>query len=95
MAVLHVPMSEAADLIRALLAEATRLGLDPTTAVKTSSDGTFGFSLIVPDEVAQVVLGTPEPADPEPEEPAPKPAKKAAKKTVAKKAAEPVVEEEE
>ena len=50
MAVVHVRQDEAAPVIRELLAAAQRLGL-PASVVKTSSDGFFGFSLVVPDEV--------------------------------------------
>lgn len=96
MAVIHVPMSEAADQIRKLLAAAQELGLDPTTAVKTSSDGMFGFSLIVPDEVLDRSLGVaadkpnhPD-SEPEPEEP---PKRKGGRPR--KAAAEPVVEVQE
>lgn len=100
MAVIHVPMSEAAPVIRELLEAAQRLGLDPSV-VKTSTDGFFGFSLLVPDEVddmaAQIRIENrpqpdPEP-DPEPEEPAPVPKKKGGRSR--KAAAEPVVEEEQ
>lgn len=96
MAVIHVPMNEAAEIIRDLLAAATRLGLDPTTTVKTSSDGIFGFSLIVPDEVDDMaalirIERTGATKDPEPQEPAPK--KKGGRPR--KAAAEPVVEGQE
>ena len=50
MTVVHVPQNEAAEPIRALLKAAQELGL-PASVVATSSDGVFGFSLIVPDEV--------------------------------------------
>ena len=88
MTVVHVPQNEAGPVIRELLAAAEALGL-PASVVATSSDGTFGFSLIVPDEVHEKAFPTAEP-EPEPEEPAPK--KKGGRP---KKAAEPVVEEEE
>lgn len=50
MAVVHVPQNEAAPMIRQLLKAAEELGL-PASVVATSSDGVFGFSLVVPDEV--------------------------------------------
>lgn len=100
MAVVHVPPGEATRIAQQLLGWAADRGMDPGV-VKTSSDGLFGFSFVVPDELIEGytadmgdVVAVPKQVDPAPEEPAPKPAKKAAKKAV-KKAAEPVVEEQE
>lgn len=87
MAVVHVPVNEAAPVILELLAAAARLGL-PAAVVKTSSDGLFGFSLVVPDEVydmaAQIRIE---------QQPEPKPKNKGGRPR--KVAAEPVVEEQE
>jgi hypothetical protein len=100
-AVIHVPQSEAAPMIRQLLAAAQELGLS-AAVVKTASDGVFGFSLVVPDEVLAKAQAAPpvstedEPEEPvvsnedEPEEPAPKRRGRPRKPT-----AEPVVEEQE
>jgi len=88
MAVVHVPQNEAAEPIRALLKAAQELGL-PASVVATSSDGLFGFSLIVPDEVHAKAF--PELAEEVKDEPAPK--KKGGRPR--KVAVEPVVEEEE
>lgn len=97
MTVVHVPQNEAAPVIRQLLAAAEQLGL-PASVVATSSDGTFGFSLIVPDEVhakafpALYAEAKTQLEDPEPEpEPAPKKKGGRPRKVVA----EPVVEEAE
>ncbi len=94
MAVIHVPQNDAAPVIRELLAAAERLGL-PASVVATSSDGFFGFSLIVPDEVDHMAAairieqqGTPK--DPAPQDPAPK--NKGGRPR--KAAAQPVVEED-
>lgn len=95
MAVVHVPPGEATRIARQLLDWAADRGMDPSV-VKTSSDGIFGFSFIVPDELIEgykpemgdVVA---KPQDPEPEEPAPK--RKGGRPR--KAAAEPVVEEQE
>jgi hypothetical protein len=103
MAVIHVPMSEAAPVIRELLEAAQRLGLDPSV-VKTSTDGFFGFSLLVPDEVddmaAQIRIeraATPKKPEDFGQEPAsePEPAPKKKGGRPRKAAAEPVVEEEQ
>lgn len=69
MAVVHVPQNDAAPVIRELLAAAEKLGL-PAAVVKTTSDGVFGFSLIVPDEVLELTSQNQVDArgdDPEPE----------------------------
>lgn len=93
MTVVHVPQNEAAEPIRALLKAAQELGL-PASVVATSSDGVFGFSLIVPDEVHAKAFPEREviwvESDPEPE---PVPKKKGGRPR--KVVAEPVVEEEE
>lgn len=89
MAVVHVPQNEAAPVIRELLAAAERLGL-PASVVATSSDGIFGFSLIVPDEVGDMA------AQIRIENRKSEPAKKSAAKEPAKlelAAEEPVAEE--
>jgi hypothetical protein len=91
MTVVHVPQNEAAAVIRELLAAAQELGLPPSV-VRTSSDGLFGFSLIVPDEVHLLANGVTQDdldAVQEPE----KPKKKGGRPR--KAAAEPVVEEQE
>lgn len=91
MAVVHVRPSEATEVAQQLLRAAADLGLDPTTTVKTSSDGVFGFSFLVPDEVYDRA-GYNRVMDAAPvEEPAPK--KKGGRPR--KAAAEPVVEEDE
>lgn len=51
MAVVHVPPGEATEVARKLLAAAEELGL-PVSVVATASDGVWGFSFIVPQEVA-------------------------------------------
>lgn len=55
MAVVHVPPGEATPVARDLLAAAQELGLPPQV-VRTASDGLFGFSFIVPDEVYDRML---------------------------------------
>lgn len=91
MAVVHVPPSEATPVAKSLLEAAEYLGL-PASVVVTTSDGMFGFSFVVPDEVEHVAMhGTAQPKDAE----EPKaPVKRAAKKA-AKRAAEPEVEDQE
>jgi hypothetical protein len=61
-AVVHVPQNEAAPVIRTLLEAAAELGL-PASVVATASDGVFGFSLIVPDEVLARTQPKATPAD--------------------------------
>lgn len=90
MAVIHVIQNEAAPVIRELLAAAERLGL-PASVVATASDGIYGFSLIVPDEVQDMAAQIRIENRPEPEESAPKKKGGRPRKT----AAEPVVEDEE
>lgn len=77
MAEVHVPPGEATEVARKLLAAAEELGL-PATVVRTASDGVWGFSFVVPQEVADRAyhgwdanLGTEEPeaSEPAPEEP--------------------------
>jgi hypothetical protein len=96
MAVVHVPPSEATEVAQQLLRAAADLGLDPTTTVKTSTDGFFGLSFVVPDEVYDRAgfnrIADAAPAK-EPQEPAPKPKNKGGRPR--KAAAEPVVEEQE
>lgn len=73
MAVVHVPPSEATEVARGLLETADYLGL-PASVVKTSSDGVFGFSFLVPDEVEHLWLhGPAEPKPAEAEELTPQP----------------------
>jgi hypothetical protein len=48
-----VPPGEATEVAQKLLAAAAELGL-PAAVVKTASDGEWGFSFIVPDEVAEL-----------------------------------------
>lgn len=98
MAVVHVRPDEATEVARQLLRAAAELGLDPTTAVKTSSDGFFGLSFLVSDEVNDRagfnrVMDQATPKESEPEEPAPTPKKKGGRPR--KATAEPVVEEQE
>lgn len=94
MAVIHVPPNEATGVAQALLAAAEEMGLDPSV-VKTSSDGIFGFSFIVPDAVADrthvMVAEASRKKETEAEEPMP-PKKRGRPKKVT---AEPVVEEEQ
>jgi hypothetical protein len=97
-------MNDATEVIQDLLAAAVRLGLNPTTTVKTSSDGFFGFSLIVPDEVDDMaavirieragVAKDSKPAESELTESEPEPAPKKRGRP-RKAAAEPVQEEQE
>lgn len=85
MAVVHVPPSEATEVARSLLQAARELGLDPTTTVKTSSDGIFGFSFIVPDEVEHRAMHTSKDPEPAEAEETPKPRNKGGRprKTIA------------
>ena len=87
MAVVHVRQDEAAPVIRELLAAAQRLGL-PASVVKTSSDGFFGFSLVVPDEVDDMAAQIRIENRPQPE---PKPKNKGGRP---RKVVESVTEEE-
>lgn len=66
MAVVHVPPGEATEVAQKLLAAAERLGL-PANVVQTASDGVWGFSFIVPQEVADKAYGAPavEPEEPQ------------------------------
>lgn len=84
MAVVHVPPSEATEVARKLLAAAQMLGF-PASVVATSSDGVFGFSFVVPDEVEQAAMrgwGADRQPEPDPE-PAPKRKGGRPRKTVA------------
>lgn len=95
-AVVHVPMGEAGPVIRELLAAAEQLGLPPQV-VATSTDGVFGFSLIVPDEVYLLANGVTQAdvdaVDAEPVDEAEPPKKKGGRPR--KAAVEPVTEEQE
>jgi hypothetical protein len=97
MTVVHVPPDKATEIARSLLQAAQELGLDPTTTVKTSSDGVFGLSFVVPDEVYLRANGVSradvDEVDAEPE-PEPTPKKRGRPKKAAAAATEPVVEEE-
>lgn len=90
MAVVHVAPGEATEVAQDLLAAAVRLGLDPKV-VRTSSDGLFGLSFEVPDEVYDMsglirierAKGPDGPLeDPAPEDEAPAPKKRRAARKV-------------
>jgi hypothetical protein len=63
-AVVHVHPAEATEVAQKLLAAAEELGF-PVNSVQTSSDGWFGLSFLVPDEVHALAMGVK--PEPEPE----------------------------
>jgi len=69
MAVVDVPPGEATKAAQELLALAAAKGYPPEV-VRTQSEGLYGFSFVVPDDLL-AKDSEPDP-EPEPEEPAPK-----------------------